>query len=109
MVNWQINKGRSLPPVVFEGGVSISRLLSVNALHFEDLKGVYYQDNGLFNKTQFNFVTGLSVGLFQKSKHPIWVGPNLRYALNGMVKKDISTRQYLWSTGISVKILLGKL
>lgn len=109
MANWQINKGRRLPPVAFEGGVSISHLLSVHALNYEGVKGIYYEDNTQFNKTQFNFVAGLNVGLLQKSKHPIWVGPNLRYALNGLVKKDISTKQYLWSTGISVKILLGKL
>lgn len=109
MVNWQINKGRKLPPVVFEGGVSISRLLSVDALHFEGIKGVYYKDNDLFNKTQFNFVTGLSIGILQKSKHPIWIGPNIRYAFSGLIKKDVSSGQYLWSTGISVKMQLGRL
>jgi hypothetical protein len=109
MVNWQINKGRRLPPVVLEGGVSISHLLSVDALHFEGKKGVYYEDKSLFNKTQFNFITGLSVGVLQKSKHPLWIGANLRYALNGLVNKDVSAGQYMWSAGISVKMLLGKL
>lgn len=109
LINWQINKGRRLPPIMFEGGVSISHLLSVDALHFEGKKGVYYEDKGLFNKTQFNFVAGLSVGLLQKSKHPLWIGPNLRYALNGLVNKDVSAGQYMWSTGITVKMLLGRL
>ena len=108
-VNWQINKGRKLPPLQLEGGFSMARLLSVDALHYEGLKGVYYKDNDLFNKTQFNFVAGLSVGLLQRSKHPLWVGPNLRYALNGLVNKEVSTGQYTWSTGISIKVLLGKL
>jgi hypothetical protein len=109
MVTWQINKGRRLPPVVLEGGVSISRLLSVDALHFEGKKGVYYEDKSLFNKTQFNFIAGLSVGLFQKSKHPLWIGPTLRYSLNGLVNKDVSAGQYMWSAGIRVKMLLGRL
>lgn len=108
-VNWQINKGRRLPPFQLEGGFSVARLLSVNALHYEGIKGVYYKDNDLFNKTQFNFVTGLSVGLLQRSKHPLWIGPTLRYALNGLVNKEVSTGQYAWSTGISIKVLLGKL
>jgi cytoskeletal protein RodZ len=108
-LNWQINKGRRLPPFVFEGGFSVGRLFAVDALHYEGVKGVYYEDNSLFNKTQFNFVTGLSVGLMQRSKHPIWIGPDLRYSLNGLVKKEISTGQYLWSTGISFKMLLGRL
>lgn len=109
MLNWQINKGRRLPPIAFEGGVSVGRLFSVDALHYEGVKGVYYEDNSLFNRTQFNFVTGLSVGLLQKSKHPLWIGPDLRYSLNGLVKKEVSTGQYLWSTGISFKMLLGRL
>jgi hypothetical protein len=109
MINWQINKGRRLPPLQLEGGISISHLLKVDALHYEGIKGVYYRDNDLFNKTQFNFVTGLSVGLLQHSKHPLWIGPNLQYALNGMVKKEVSTGQYAWSTGISIKVLLGRL
>ncbi|OQP56364.1 outer membrane beta-barrel protein [Niastella populi] len=109
MLNWQINKGRRLPPIAFEGGVSVGRLFAVDALHYEGVKGVYYEDNSLFNRTQFNFVTGLSVGLLQKSKHPLWIGPDLRYSLNGLVKKEVSTGQYLWSTGISFKMLLGRL
>jgi hypothetical protein len=109
LLNWQINKGKRLPPIAFEGGVSIGRLFSADALHYEGVKGVYYEDNSLFNKTQFNFVTGLSVGLLQKSKHPIWIGPDLRYSLNGLVKKEVSTGQYMWSTGISFKMLLGRL
>ncbi|OQP54650.1 hypothetical protein A4H97_22055 [Niastella yeongjuensis] len=108
-VSWQINKGRRLPPFQLEGGFSIARLISEDALHYEGIKGVYYKDNDLFNKTQINFVAGLSVGLLQRSKHPIWIGPNLRYALNGLVNKDVSTGQYAWSTGISIKVLLGKL
>lgn len=109
VLNWQINQGKRLPPIVFEGGVSIGRLFSADALHYEGVKGVYYEDNSLFNKTQFNFVTGLSVGLLQKSKHPIWIGPDLRYSLNGLVKKEVSSGQYMWSTGISFKMLLGRL
>jgi hypothetical protein len=109
LVHWQINKGRKLPPVVFEGGVSISRLLSADALHFEGKNGVYYADEDLFNKTQFNFVAGLNVGLFQKSKHPVWIGPSFRYALSGLVKKDVSAGQYMWSAGINIKMLLGRL
>jgi hypothetical protein len=108
MATWQINKGISMPPIVFEGGVSLARLLSVDALHYEGIKGVYYEDNGLFNKTQFNFMAGLSIGLLQRSKHPIWIGPDLRYSLNGLVNKGVSSGQYLWSTGIRIKMMLGR-
>jgi hypothetical protein len=39
----------------------------------------------------------------------MWIGADLRYALTGLVKREVSSGQYLWSAGISVKILLGKL
>ena len=107
--SWQINKGRKLPPFQLEGGISMARLLSVDALHYEGIKGIYYKDNDLFNKTQFNFVAGLSAGLLQQSRHPLWIGPSLRYSLNGLVNKEVSTGQYAWTAGISIKVLLGKL
>lgn len=109
MLHWQINKGRRLPPIVCDGGFSVARLTKVKALHYDGIKGIYYKDNSLFNKTQWNVITGISVGIFQKTKHPLWVGPNLRYSFSGLVKKEASTGQYLWSTGITVKMLLGRL
>lgn len=109
MMHWQMNKGRRLPPIVFDGGLSVSQMISVDALHYEGQKGIYYNDDSLFNKTQLSLITGVSVGLFQRSKHPLWVGPDLRYALSGLVKKEFSTGQYLWSAGIKIKMLLGRL
>ena len=109
MMHWQINKGLRLPPIMLNGGLSISQMISANALHYEGTKGIYYKDDDLFNKTQFNFMTGLSVGLLQRTKHPMWIGPDLRYALSPLVKKEVSKGQYLWSAGITIKVLLGRL
>jgi cytoskeletal protein RodZ len=109
LAHWQINNARRLPPLVLDGGFSVARLMSVDALHYEGAKGIYYSDNDLFNSTQANLIMGVSVGLMQRSKHPMWIGADLRYALTGLVKREVSSGQYLWSAGISVKILLGKL
>jgi len=109
MMHWQINKGRQLPPVTLNGGFSLSQMISVDALHYEGTKGIYYKDDALFNKTQFNFMTGISVGLLQRTKHPMWIGPDLRYALSPLVKKEVSKGQYIWSAGITIKVLLGRL
>ena len=109
MAHWQINKGRRLPPIVFDGGFSVARLTKVKALHYDGSKGIYFEDNSLFNKTQFNIITGISVGILQNTKHPMWIGPDLRYSFSGLVKKEASNGQYLWSTGITVKMLLGRL
>ena len=108
LAHWQITKGRRLPAVALEGGLSIAQLMTVHAVHYEGIKGVYYTDNSLINKTQLNLMMSVSIGLFQRTKHPLWIGPDFRYALTGLVKKDVSTGQYLWSSGISIKMLLGK-
>jgi len=94
---------------MLNGGLSLSQMIAVDALHYEGTKGIYYKDDDLFNKTQFNFMTGISVGLLQRTKHPMWIGPDLRYALSGLVKKEVSKGQYIWSTGITIKVLLGRL
>lgn len=108
-INWQINKGRQLPPFVLDAGFSIGKLLTTDALHYDGQKDIYYKDKSLFSKTQVNALMGLNVGLFQQSKLPIWIGPSLRYSLTGLLKKDVSNGQYLWSTGIQFKILLNRL
>lgn len=107
-INWQINKGRRLPPLVLDGGCSVSRIWSIDGLHFDGIKGIYYNNNGLFNKTQLNAILGLNIGLFQQSKLPVWIGPSLRYALTRLVEKDVSKGQFLWSTGINLRIQLNR-
>lgn len=108
-INWQINKGRHLPPFVLDAGFSIAHLLSGDALHYDGTQDIYYKDNSIFTKTQINALMGLNTGLFQRSKLPIWIGPHLRYALTGLVKKELSKGQYPWSAGIQVKMLLNRL
>ena len=107
-VNWQINKGRVLPPFVLDAGISFGKLITTDALHYDGKKDIYYKDNSLFNKTQLNALMGFNVGLFQQSKTPVWVGPNLRYSLTGLLKKEVSSGQFLWSTGIQVKMMLKR-
>jgi hypothetical protein len=109
MTHWQMNKGRKLPPLVLDGGFVLSHLVAVNALHYEGIKGIYYKNDSLFNKTQLSVDLGFSVGLLQRSKHPLWIGPHVRYALTGLVDKSVSKGQYLLSTGITVRTLLGRL
>jgi cytoskeletal protein RodZ len=109
LINWQINKGRRLPPFVLDAGLSLLHLRSIDALHYDGIKDIYYKDNSLFNKTHFNAIMGLNVGLFQDSKLPVWIGPSLRYSLTGLVKKEVSKGQFLWSAGMNVRVGLNRL
>jgi hypothetical protein len=103
----QLNKGKRLP-LVWDAGFSVSRLLGTTALHYDGLSGVYYKDNELFNRLQWVASTGFNVGLFHKTKYPLYIGPMLRYNISGVLKKDYSTGQHLWSVGLRASILLKK-
>lgn len=103
----KLNKGMRLP-LVWDIGFSAARMISTNALHYDGLGGVYYKDNNLFNKTQWVVATGFNIGLFQKAKHPLSIGPSVRYNMNNLLKKDFNTGQHLWSVGLKASVLLRK-
>lgn len=103
----QLNKGKRLP-IVWDAGFSVSKLLTTTALHYDGLGGVYYEDNTLFNKLQWAVSTGFNVGLFPQSKHPVMIGPMIRYSISDLLKKDYAIGQYLWSAGLRASVLIKK-
>jgi cytoskeletal protein RodZ len=103
----QLNKGIRLP-LVWDIGFSAAHMIGTSALHYDGLGGVYYKDNDLFNKTQWVVATGFNVGLFQQSKHPLLIGPSVRYNTSNLLKKDYNTSQHLWSVGLKATVLLKK-
>jgi hypothetical protein len=109
MLSYRFNRSRRTP-LVLDGGLSLSRLVYTNALHFDGISRVYYENDDFFNKLQAGLNAGLKIGFLQYSKNPIWVGPNLRYFASGLIKSDIapSGSQHLWSFGINAKMLLKK-
>lgn len=108
-LGFRFNKSKRMP-LVLDGGVSVARLMHTNALHFDGISGVYYENDDFFNKLQVGLNAGLNVGFLQNTKHPVWIGPNLRYFASGLLKSDISPSgaQHLWSFGIGAKMLLKK-
>jgi hypothetical protein len=108
-LSYRFNRSRRMP-LVLDGGLSLSRLVYTNALHFDGISRVYYENDDFFNKLQAGLHAGLKIGILQNSKNPIWVGPNLRYFASGLIKRDIapSGSQHLWSFGINAKMLLKK-
>ncbi|MBO9565263.1 MAG: hypothetical protein J7621_20980 [Niastella sp.] len=103
----QLNRGKRLP-IIWDAGFSVSKLLNTNALHYDGLGGVYYQDKNLFNKTQWAIATGFNVQLFKHTQHPLTVGPVMRYNITPMLKKDYSTGQHVWAVGLRASVLLKK-
>jgi hypothetical protein len=103
----KLNKGMRLP-LVWDIGFSAAHMIGTSALHYDGLGGVYYKDNTLFNKTQWVVATGFNIGLFQQSKHPLAIGPSVRYNTSNLLKKDYNTSQHLWSVGLKATVLLKK-
>jgi hypothetical protein len=96
-------------PVYWNLGISVSQLIATNALHFEGATGVYYQDNDLFNKTQFGIGTGFSIQLLNNSKTPLWVGPHLHYNVTNLMDKDVSDGKHLVFFGLDAKFFVKSL
>jgi hypothetical protein len=103
----KLNKSMRVP-ITWDLGLSFAKMVGTTALHYDGYGGVYYKDNSLFNKTQWVASTGFNIGLFQQSKHPLAIGPSLRYNMTNMLKKEYNINQHLWSVGLKATVLLKK-
>lgn len=101
----QLNKGKRVP-LILDMGVIVSRLVNTNALHYDGVNDVYYENDDFYNKWQLGLGAGFNVGLFPNAAHPLWIGPRINYQATNLVKKDISEGQHLWSFGLSAKFFL---
>lgn len=103
----QLNNSNRLA-VLWNGGLSLSYLVSTNALHFDSRTGIYYRDNSLFNKLQASFSTGFSVSMFSKSSMPVHIGPQVQYGLTNLLQKEISDSRHLLYFGLNTRFYLKK-
>lgn len=90
-------------PVYWNAGVVISQLLSSASVHFDAANGIYYEDNGLVNQTQVGVTTGFSLALFNKTPHPLWLGPSVRSNISSVLKKDAADNRRFVALGLDVK------
>jgi len=103
----QINKNKKLP-LLWNGGINFSELISSNALQFNPNLGIYYNDNSIFNKTQFGLHTGLSLTLFSEQKMPLTFGPYFYYSATSLSDKGLYGAKHFSYIGIQTEILFGK-
>jgi hypothetical protein len=97
-MNFQLNKGRLLP-LVLEAGLSFTYLIKSNALHFDPLSNVYYQDNKLLNKMVLQGTTAVLAG-FHISKNELKLGPQIEYGITGLLNKSASNPEHLFYGGL---------
>jgi hypothetical protein len=105
-INFQINKSKQMP-VIWEAGLTLSYLLASNALYYDRVSNVYYENKELMNKTQLNGVTAVMVG-FPLGNAALELGPQLQYGFTGLLKNTAGNPGHLICYGLKINFIPGK-
>jgi hypothetical protein len=89
------------------GGIIFSRLISSNALVYDSYNEAYYNNNYLFRKTQVSLLAGINTQ-FNLGKTSVGLGPQFRYGLTNLFKRNNYGSQHLFSWGLQANIFLKK-
>jgi hypothetical protein len=93
-------------PLYWNAGLSISRFISTNSLHYDGTSRIYYKDDNLFNKTQIGISSGFSVKGMEKNKFPFVIGPSIQYNVTNLLKKQVHGNNHLLFVSLDMKLLL---
>lgn len=105
-LQWQFNRSRKIP-LFWEGGLSFSRLMSADALYFDEKSRLYYKDGQVANPTQFMAFSSLMVGLSWRG-NLIQVGPEGQYGLGSLLNTNSTGSQHLFYGGIRLVVIPRK-
>jgi hypothetical protein len=105
-MQWKVNKSRLLP-LFLEGGFSLARLMSANALLYDSETGVYSKQGNEINKTQLYLSSALMAGLPLHGLH-VEVGPQVQYGLTPIVDGHSLGDQHFFYAGIKLVVIPGK-
>lgn len=100
--------GYRFVPVYWDLGVSFSRLISSNALHYDGNSKIYYKNNSLFNRNQFSFITGLPVRILKEERFSLKAGPLFEYGVSNLINRARSGNKHLLFIGVRADITLFK-
>ncbi|MEP6596608.1 MAG: hypothetical protein ABJA71_11715, partial [Ginsengibacter sp.] len=95
-------------PLFWDAGVSISQLVSSNALQFNTNSIGYYHNNALFNKSQIGFNTGFSASLFANRNTSALIGPYIYYGTTKIAEEGLYKNQHFTFIGLRSQILFKK-
>jgi hypothetical protein len=102
-LSFQLNKSRKTP-INWEAGVSFAWLVSSNALHFDPYNNVYFENDQLFNKIQWNALTAILIG-FPVHDHSLQIGPQVQYGLSSLLKNSSSSPGHLIYFGLKCSFI----
>jgi Outer membrane protein beta-barrel domain len=105
-INFQLNKSIH-SPLIWQTGLSLSYLVNSNALYFDPLSNVYFENSQQFNRAQLNATTALLIG-FNMHHCVFQVGPLLQYGLTGLSKNGAGNPEHLIYYGVGISLIPGK-
>jgi hypothetical protein len=105
-IQWQLNHSRVMP-LFWEGGVSLSYLMSSDALYYDPNSGVYFKNGNVTNRAQVSLSTSLMMGFQLGGGARLQVGPQVQYGLSSLLQTEAGT-QHLYYGGIRIVVIPGK-
>jgi hypothetical protein len=105
LADFTLNKSKK-NPLVWEAGFSFSYMVSSDYLFFDPYAKVYYKNEGVLNKDQWNLSTALMIG-WNMQKSRFLMGPQVQYGINGLLNVSQAYSQYLYSFGLKFSFIPG--
>jgi hypothetical protein len=105
LLQWRINKNLQ-KPFTLNSGINISQLVATNALYYNKVANIYYEDKNAFNKTHVAVETYAGFTLFANKKFAVAAGPYIRYGIDNLVKKQANGSGHLVAAGLQLNVLL---
>jgi Outer membrane protein beta-barrel domain len=104
LFQWKLSKKS---PLYFEGGPTVSYLISSNALIYNSNSGTYFTNAAVFNKLLLSFNAGAGINLAQSKKIPFSVGYQFGYSTSSATKTAFG-KQHFVNSLLYVKIPFKK-
>jgi hypothetical protein len=91
----------------WNAGASVARLISSNALVYDNYNNVYYNNNDLLRKTQITLLAGVNAR-FHLGTTAINLGPQFQYGLTNLFRHNDYGSQHLFTWGLQANIFFRK-
>ncbi len=103
----QLNLSHKLQ-IDWNAGLSLSQMVSTNAIVFDYNNQAFYSNNKLFRKTQVDMLAGLNMQ-FNNGKHAtINLGPQFQYNFSNLFRSGSYGKQHLINYGLRATVLFKK-
>jgi hypothetical protein len=91
-------------PLYVSAGASFGQVISTNALTFSTNSNLYYRNQDNDVRSMVPVHAAVQVGLFEKSKTSLRIGPMIQYNLSKSQKEDPSNQSHLFFAGLQSTI-----